>query len=209
MGDGWTGINISDVQKQLDAFKDAMKQIKSKYVQGAIKFTSNLSLVWASEKAVDFNQQIVSLEGFEEELNNCHNNILMSAAKAASFMAKYNGAEFEYDYTLWHGHYFFDKLQSEKDGLKGMNVALVKVALNDFHDKMKAVEADLDGVPMNFSMFDPAGDLQAEYKKMIDKSIIYIRNELSTIETVLNKAIEEETNNIMLGKQQAENVMAA
>ena len=210
MGDGWTGIDIGAVETQLDNFVEAMYDINSYYYATAREFANSLYRTWASEKAVEFNSKLEEIEHLEDTMVICHNKILASATKAANFMASYNGAEFNYDYVIWVlGDLKVQHLEAEKDGIKGMNVTLAKFALDTFNEKMKNIVNALDTLPMDFSLLDPAGELQAEYVALVKSAKENVQATAESVSAELTAAFETEEKNILLGKTQAETELAA
>lgn len=212
MSDGWTGINIDEVKGQLDAFDETMKNIVSEYRAAFDLLNEELYSTWASKNAVDFNANLLNLSHIIFAIDSSRERILYSAALAARYMAKHNGADFSYDAKVPENldrMYDFKRLEESKNGIMGMNVALAKVAVSTFTDSYKNVASKLDSISVNFSLLDPSGELENSYRELINETISHIDEIAESSINVLNAKFEEETNNIILGKQQAENILTA
>lgn len=199
-----------EVKFQLDYFYNEVYGILSDCKTAFDLFNDELYRAWASPNAVDFNEQLYDFVVAYHNTSALVDNILDSASKAASYMARSNGTEFSYS---WHSIAPFDtldyiKLVEKNNGRTGMNIPLCKIVLADFIDVVTKVVYDLNNIKMNFSLFDPAGDLQAEYRKMLKAASDQIASKLTDTANVMDKAFEEETMQITMGKEQAAQELA-
>lgn len=209
MSDGWTGINIDSVKGELDAFREAANEAQQFYRDAFCLFNYDLKLLWASEKAVEFNSRLLRLGWSTTWVGNEANKILDSATKAAQFMARQNGADFSYSYNPIVGENSYEALEEERNGIRGMNIPLAKVALDTFEENFQKFITMMDNLPMNFSLLDPAGELLATYKRMVNYIVNTIKTEVRWAKDRMKSAFEEESLRITLGKQQAEQQLAA
>ncbi len=210
MGDGWTGINLDAVKSQLDNFKSVMDEIANNYQTAFSLFNEELYRTWASEKAIAYNAHIKNLATLGLDIGRCAWDVLYSASRAADFMAQHNGASFSYDVgTRPSGEGDAKMLEDVKDGITGMNVVLAKMSVDAFKESTTSLIERLIEVPTDFSLLDPDGTLQTEYKRMVNQLILLISNAVSSAVNDAKAAFETEELNVMLGKQQAESQLTA
>ncbi len=210
MSDGWTGIKIEDVKNELDSFEESMNNIDVTYSTAYDLFNDELSHLWASDKAIDFNEKLIALSNFSHYFDTVRYKIISSAAVAASYMASHNGASFEYDVksvgTSQKTHYH--PLLEEIDGIKGMNIPLAKMSLNSFEESSQMVVNLIAELPLNFSLLDPSGELLAEYKNLINILSADLTEDINQAFSTLRTVFEEETLQITLGRIEAEDAIS-
>ncbi len=208
MADGWTGIDVETVENQISNFRDGMNRAYNNFKTAFELFNDSLYRTWASPKAVEFNPYIVNL-ALENLIDYAANNVLQAASTAASFMARYNGVNHTFTYEEITSSIEPVRLLEDKDGTIGMNVPLAKMALNAFTDSVNSVLNDLRDIPLDFALYDPAGEIKAQYVEMVNSAISHVEYLLEGATKDLEKAFDEETMNIRLGKVQAEQVLSA
>ena len=209
MGDGWTGINADEVRGQLQAFADAMTELGQTYCDAFDLFNDELYRAWASEKAVEFNKRLAYLAQQKANIYWRANTVLSAATTAARFMAKHNGAEFNFEINVGEKSDSYVNLEAEKNGVKGMNIPLAKLSLESFSNTVEQVIAGMEALPLDFGLYDPAGELKACYSEMMQDKIFWLRSETQTSVNQMKTAFEEESLNVQLGKTQAEQQLAA
>ncbi len=210
MGDGWTGINIGSVVKELDTFKGRMKEILTNYTDAFDLFNDELYRLWASENAVSFNDYIYKMAWIKYSIDYTGNDILVSAANAAKIMAQHNGASLTYDarrYMYSMGPHY-KKLVDSQNGIRGMNIPMAKYSLDTFLESVSNVINMLNDLPMNFSLLDPNGELLTQYQSMVKKLIESIQSRIEESKSKLNEAFETEQLKVTMGKEQAEQTLA-
>ena len=227
MSDGWTGLNIEAVKKELDDFEQKMTEISTMMDDAWTLFSDELHRMWASPKAVEFNKQLHKLDYYEYKITLDRDDILLSASNAAKVMAQHNGATFDYEYHGYHtngeldamgyhstcvacaGNPFPWELQESRNGVQGMNIPMVKYSLNCFRDSANNVVSMLNELPMNFSLIDPEGELVAIYRSIVSKTASDLQEAINTAVATVSAALEEETLQVRLGKEQAEQTLSA
>ncbi len=228
MSDGWTGLNIEAVKKELDDFEQKMYEIASNYQSAYDLFEDELKKLWASPRAVDFNTNLLHLERYGRKIKYDCDDVLRSASNAAKIMAQHNGATFDYDYHGYKtigereaetgqkinvGYVTWDEsfgpLKQSINGVEGMNIPLVKYSLDCFQGSAQAVINDLNALPINFSLIDPNGELVSLYRSIVTKRASELQEEINDAVATVSAALEEETLQVRLGKEQAEQTLSA
>ncbi len=173
-------------------------------------FSDELYRLWGSERAVAFNNVLTMLSELNVRIESVRYQILTSASKAASFMAQRNGATFNYDGNegVPSSGLEFQKLEVSKDGIKGMNIPLVKVSVDTFYQSTSQMVEMLRDAPLSFSLLDPAGELREEYKRLVLSLIGGLENTIGYSIGQIKEALEEEELQITMGKEQAAQTLA-
>lgn len=208
MGDGWTGLNVEAVKEQIQTFRNEAFRAYSNFKSAFELFNDSLYRTWASPKAVDFNSYIINL-AYENIICLSCNDVLQAACAAASFMARYNGDNTTFTYEELVEDIEPVRLLDNKEGITGMNIPLAKMALSSFTDSVKSVLNELRDLPVNFALYDPAGELKTQYQALVKDAISHIEFLVEGATKDLNAAFDEESMNITMGKQQAEQVLSA
>ena len=207
MSDGWTGINIGEVKNNLNEFKDGMESARELYFNSLIAFNVVLYRGWASERAVEFNTRLEKLAELNRTIRNYTEEMLHNAQMAGFYMAASNGANFDYDYFMNIIDTNYKPLAEEQDGVKGMNIPLVKDASVTFMANVGKVNAQLAAIPYNIALIDPSGELQAIYEEKVKKLAGDITEQLLYVVDELNEAFEQEELQLQMGKAQAEDAL--
>ncbi len=210
MSDGWTGINVNEVTQNLANFESEANAIASDF-RTAFEITSeDLYQYWASEKAVEFNKNIINVgSAYNLMVGNIY-VILNAAGTAAVEMAKANGEAFTNPYTEIPKDKLLTSvvtLRSDRDGVQGMNITAAKVSFDSFVDTCVSVLDRLSGLPTAFGLYDPAGELQNAYKNKIAETQSLIVGTVKESVTAISTAFENEVNQVEFGKRAAEEVL--
>lgn len=210
MSDGWTGINVNEVTQNLATFESEANAIASDFRTSFEITSEDLYQYWASEKAVEFNKNIINVgSAYNLMVGNIY-VILNAAGTAAVEMAKANGETFTNPYTEIPKDKLLTSvvtLRSDRDGVQGMNIAAAKVSFDSFVDTCVSVLDQLSGLPTAFGLYDPAGELQNAYKNKIAETQSLIVGTVKESVTAISTAFENEVNQVEFGKRAAEEVL--
>ncbi len=212
MGDGFTGINISEAGKVLDDFWDKKETITQKLGEAAREFEAEIVHNWASPKAKEFaknfSYKLVDVNIIPyKQLNEVYN----AAYYAASDMAKANGAEFTaangpymFTYTMFYGSGMLnDVVEVSPNGETGMNVQAVTAALEEFTNKVNAQLGAFRDLPREIALYDPSGELKATYQTRLTNAVESVNEIVKSITTEINSNIGTEQDTVITGVQTA------
>lgn len=210
MGDGWTGINIEGVQKNIAEFEGAFTNAITIFCNGFDTFNQELFGLWASEKAVEFNPNLKDFSDFKKELTETESGIIMSAGDAASIMASHNGATFVNPYSSgsFKNREGYTPLREILHGIKGMNIAVASVSLEEFKGICEQVKSLLENLPMNLELIDPDGSLVESFRKKVNSKVDKLKSLIGSLSNKLEAAFKNETNELKLGQEVAEAALA-
>ena len=222
-GNGFTGFDPVVAKNNIDEFWHAAVAAHEHLWATFEDLWVDLEFTWCSEKAVEFDKKYNNRgTGFQRvvlEFFRACDNIAKNARKAYSIIAKANSysdvmflEEYEIneeDHPTEYGSGFYYEFGCNlhpahpTNGVVGMNIMQVKLAVDVFKTKIQGVISEIDNLPMNIAFYDEDGSQAAAYaseiKKMKDK-IIEMTNQ---IVTEIASAMENEQNSILLAKQQA------
>ena len=204
-----TGININQVTADLKAFREAADNIVQKLSDASNTFGTIIVHNWSSPKAVEFaHQYSYKMVDIFIEPKKAFDAILNDAAIAASKMASANGASFDpmnyfpMPYTMFYGHSALDDVvEAAPGGEVGMNVDVVKAALEEFSSKVSQALALTDSLPRNIALYDSTGSLQASFSSRISDAVNKVNEVVSSITSAINASATTEANTIISGVQ--------
>lgn len=210
MSDEWTGIKLEAITRELNIFKDYMKNIATMYADAFALFSDELYRVWASERAVEYNRILIMLSELNVHIETTSYNVLDSASKAAKFMAEHNGASFAYDDIggIPTSGLSFTSLEVSKNGIQGMNIPLARISLDTFEETTSKIMEMVRNTPISFSLLDPAGELYDSYSRMVNSLTGKLGNAIGFAIGQLKATFETEELQIKMGKEQAAQELA-
>ncbi len=205
MGDGWTGIGLSEARADLDSFRHTMMELINIYANGFDELNETMYNCWASPNAKKFNDMFLKpLAEVETELASLATDVLTSATQAAQDVAKSNGASFIYEVPPLTANGEVRKtLLEEKDGKTGMNIPMVKVSVDNFLTTCSTIKENLHNIPMGFALLDPQNELLTAYQNRIKGLSEKITLLITTLSLAMENCYTAEELDLNLGKQQA------
>ncbi len=213
-GSGFEGIDRERAQRDIEGFGQATYDIYKKLENACTNFFSDLKNKWGSPKAVEYTLPYSHrLEELVSQLAIEAGHIYHGAYDAANVLLKAHGEEpFVDNYELFPDSLYtvsFEVCDTDVNGLTGMDKAGVKVILNTFTTIIHSVIEDLAALPTGISFYDSEGVLVETY----DRNLFYLQREISmwtnTLITKINESIDEEIDNILLAKEEAQDIMQA
>lgn len=215
MNDGFTGLSVAQAQNDMDAYAVKAFSNRHNYWLAFNYLFEELSQVWASPKAVDFDRIYRPI--IADNLANFDYTIAKNytdARDAYNFLARANGVPTIGSDSMYlidsNGNHAqglevdsFPKLLDNINGIVGINDEQAKIIMSSFESKIKAALEETDEIPMDIALYDPYGNLK--------KSFVNRVSFLKQLVTVLMKdmtrkveiAIEQEAHSVLLAKQQA------
>ena len=91
-----------------------------------------------------------------------------------------------------------------------MNVAVAKIAVSSFNEKIKDTLNTLDEIDLHtIALYDPEGSMQEAFKTVLTTLKTNIEELVSSINSAITSAYETEENNIRIAKDSAASTMSA
>lgn len=212
--EGFTGINIESAHSQIEVFAEMGSSASLELTNAIDSFFDDLSTKWASPKAVEFSGMYrVSLCDLRDELNITLKHKIHGCNDAAASLANANGATWtnvDNPFENYAGGVFVGTpLKEEIDGVVGMAVDNVKVIRDIFKTQMEKVTGILSEIPKTIDFYSPDGSLVTTYATGIESINSKMSELISSTLTSINTAIDEESDNVLLAKQNASDTLAA
>lgn len=232
MGDGFTGLDTTLAQNQINEFVGECWDLWQKYNEEVNYFIYNLGLCWSSPKAVEFyNTYGPKLWAIRENFNSMFNSIGVDATDAYNSLASSNGAE-TIDYPFFcnpkniksvtesdyqESEYFTfnpyrmlvtNPFAESRDGITGMDITKVVEIYGYFKDGITSVISELSSVSTDFAVYDPDGSLKASFKQRVNNMVDTMTETTNSICNSVEEALKTEQNVVMKGQAQAEATLA-
>ena len=210
-----TGLNITQVENDLTNFHNTSDQTIKLLGTAFTYLFSELYQYWASPNALAYTQTIIP--EINEKLSNLlteRNHILSGASYAANTLARVNGATFNGYFSIEQGQTFQYSLEVQKcrdnsDNKVGMNISMVKILLIAFENQMKQALDSFDNIPTAIAFYDNNGDLISTYERNVTGFKSIFTEELESIKTSINEYMTTETENSLMAKNQAIDVLSS
>ncbi len=207
-GEGMTGLNPGQAKQNIENFYSSAMHAGEELSNAFSDLLLNLSNSWASPKAMIFGE---SCDAQGSDLLNNYYTAIYSIAKNAehayNVIASAHGGEGYISVNISNeGHVESlggRSFKAEKDGVVGMNIALVKVDLDAFDISMNKFYSSLDSIPMEIAFYDTEGTQLASYRNAIAKCKNDAKTAAESVRKEVQAAMETEQNTILLAKQQA------
>lgn len=216
--DGITGFSPEEAKSNIYSFQTASDDVYSAYISANKNLFDDLYYTWCSTNAVDFYLRFSSvIEETATMLVNSLTAIVTNAERAYNIIAREHGWENMSSLSDEYHPYATGEVSIElkelrkinESGVVGMNIKLVQMSLDIYAKHMNEVITDIDNLPMNIAFYDPEGAQMTAYKETISKVKERITLELDVIDKEIKSAMETETDNIMLAKQQSTQILNA
>lgn len=207
--EGMTGFNPGLLISQIDNFVSSGRSAGIDIGDAYKNFIDELSYCWASPKAVQFwTDMTPKYEDAIWQLQLLIDAMAQKMVDAYNFAARANGAGTT-NYKN-EGGIGFDcgKLVDQKDGIVGMNVTEVRdVILPAFQNDVGLALDELRSLPKSIALYDDENGQQHYFSINVDNIIEKVEENIDEIVSEINGALETETDNILLAKQNATDVM--
>lgn len=214
-----TGFNPTEAQQQLREFMEYGTRAYEKAANSLNVLETNLYNNWFSPKAVEFGiDRISRLSLIEKDINTLYTSMYKSGVDAYNKLATSNGAStIAYEGPEEEFYYLSDNFrdthtatfkEASDDGTVGMDVEKVKLARDEYLNKMKELEYFISETPMNIAFFDPSNELQTTFKSKITKIVNYIKETIDHCFKDIDDAIDTETNIVTSSQQSAASVLS-
>lgn len=213
---GFVGMDPALAKSNIDDFKRAMLDVEDNFDSAVNTLFEELSYAWVSPNAVEFytkySEECYSLKKImiESELAICQGawrayNTMANALGCATISEDYG---YDANKSVSSGWLSISMLHDNKGGKSGMNVNLVKnFILPAFDIGVKRIEDSLTAVPTSIALYDAEGEQSGAYATGISNMKSKVENLLNDIKNSILNAIETETDNMLLAKQQSANAM--
>ncbi len=205
MDGGMTGFNPGLLKSQIDNFVSSARCAGIDIGVAYKNFIDELSYCWASPKAVQFwTDMTPKYEDALWKLQLLIDETAQNMVNAYNYAAQANGAgttSYENE-----GGVGFDcgKLLDQRDGVVGMNIIEVRdVVLPAFQNEVKLAVDELKNLPKSIALYDDENGQQHYFSVNVDDIIQKVEENIETIVSEINGAIETETDNVLLAKQNA------
>ncbi len=232
MGDGFTGLDATLAQNQIDDFVGTCWDLWQDYNEEVNYFIYQLGVNWSSPNAVQFyNTYGPKLWAIRENFKSMYNSIGVDATDAYNSLATSNGAEaMEYpmfcspnntktvtesDYQ--ESEYFTfnpyrmlvsNPFSESRDGVTGMNVDEVTKIYGYFKEGMSKVISGLSEVSTEFAVYDPDGSLQASFRTRVNNMVNTLTDTTTAMYNTIDSALTTEQNIVRTGQAAAESTLA-
>jgi len=213
----FTGLDIEKAKIELKRFKDQCDEVSETINQTFLNFFETLETKWASENAVAFGKKYSpKIADFLAEFDTHYLHVLSGAASAAQTIAYANGMSFgsteEYNYMevgeiIGAVDYYNRNIQTSINGVTGMVVANVQIALELLQNGIAKVITNLNELPKGIAFYSPDGMLRHTYNTNIEKFITQFEALCNEMVAEIKSYMETEIDNILLAKEQAQSIM--
>ncbi|MBQ3306570.1 MAG: hypothetical protein IJG68_00095 [Bacilli bacterium] len=206
---GFTGVNIEEATRNLDAFREAREQIVDKLVNAQDKFGTDIVHNWSSPKAVEF------ASSYGDKMTDIFlkpqiilDGILEAAAFGVMEMARSNGVSFDASrYSamptgrMSGANVLFSVKPEAPNGTVGMNTAEVKNAIATFSADINDALALMDNLPREIALYDEKGALAATFDEKVANAKSSVNEIVSEVLSSINEKMATETEAIITGVQ--------
>lgn len=214
--EGYTGLDTERAFAAIDNFYRKCDAVASDVEVSFVDLFEVLSQKWASPKAVIFSKDMISrcntlLEDFYTEVE----HIASGAAAAGEALANANGVSFpNNNYSVPAGFKASYNLGASScadnlNGVVGMDTESVRIATDAFEQSTKSIIAKLGDIPKGIAFYDSENQVVNTYGRNIDKFISNFDLLFKEMVAYLRDFIKTESDNILLAKQKATDVMSA
>lgn len=211
--DGFTGLNIEKASHDIESFNQTCWEIQSKVRMPLKEFFIYLARHWASPVAKQFSDNICAKwEEVDSEYLTAFQHIVSGATDAGRALARANGLDLPN--IINPGNVATaDPIKSfiseDINGIVGMDVEGVRIALDAFKEQEKEGIALFDELPENIAFYDPNGELIGTYSRNVKNFKTKFQEIINTVITEMEGYLETETDNILLAKQNANDTLNA
>ena len=212
---GFTGLNIERAVYDIKELHDIGWDIQEKVRMPLKYFFIYLEKHWASPVAKQFSDEVCAVwQELDSEYMTSFLHILQGAEDAARALAQSNGAYFPCHYGLESGYVhngdpIVIHIKEDIDGIVGMDVEGVRIALEAFKDQEKEGIALFDDLPEYIAFYDPEGELLGTYGRNVKNFKTKFEKIINTINEKMESYLETETDNILMAKQNAADTLNA
>ena len=216
----FTGLNPEEARMQIENFFDEISITSWNFCEfGMDSFIKGLKTAWCSPKAKEFGEKYFpKLYAIYDNCLTTATNICISAVAAYNYLATSNNTQTMSADGFENGKQK-ELIESKKgmlldeispNGVVGMNVAQVKMYLEVFKGNVDTFIRDMTSIRDNvdIAFYDPNGEMKAAYKTLIQKLIDNVTDLTSSMYTDLYHAFNDETDTILLAKDNAVSTMA-
>lgn len=213
--DGITGFNPTELDKQIATLMDCHLSFCLSFSSARLTYFNSLTKTWCSQKAVEFSKEFfLDFENCFIDVSNAFYALADKMQAAYNAMATANGAPTIDKYTDEGAEEhateseFVLKPESES-GDVGMNKQQVQYATDFFVEDVNSIIEHLNDMPVNISLFDPDGSMQATYNATVKTMTDEITALLNVLNGKLNTSIETEIENVTLGVNQSVSILSS
>ncbi len=208
--EGMTGFNPSLAKSQINDFVVQAKAANWKLSEAYTNFINELCFYWASPVAkqfsIDYNKKI---EDLVFEFGELIKSTQFAATNAYNSAAAAHGLPGISEYSD-EIHIGFDcpELFESKVGAVGMNVEVVRnEVLPSFLSAMREAFSTIEHLPRSIALYDDENGQMYAYSVRIGNFITKVNETAEAIIGEIQSALETETVNILMAKQNATEAM--
>ena len=208
--DGLIGIDVASARAEILQFAELGKKGYRQLFDCARYFFDDLSTKWASPNAVAFYDEYADLYynvvcDFERKLM----HKVHGANDAGRTLSRAHGESWvDVEYSVDSpGDYHYSFLKESIDGVSGMAVENVKTICYSFRAAIQNAVASVYYLPTSIQFVSPDGSLVSEYAINIKSIVDEMGETLDPLSSAIWTYIETETDNILLAKNEAENIL--
>ena len=207
--EGFTGLNIDAAQRQIRNFNRNGYRIIEGIIIYEIEFLNNLAHSWASPNAVDFSKKTMNrFEMFNLHFADRIYHITSGAYKACKVLADVNGAACSIpDIERCNVELDCECCGDTLDGATGMATESVRIYTETFLTKLKEYAEDINSLPRAIEFYDLEGNLSETYSTGINEVSEELDSMISEISTEIKNYMDNESDNILLAKEQATDML--
>lgn len=217
--DGMTGFNPEQAIRDISSTSEWLFSGYREYFDFCKSFINNLGDKWASPKAVEFGEKYMPLikeailymlkvqTSFDKSAREAYNIIARSNGYPLMHVSKEGQEVVNEVASLMDGE--FKPFREEYVGTVGMNINQAKEVLNTFISNTSVAIKDFESAPVEVAFFDPSGEMATAFRNEINNIKEKVTSLAESIENEVKGAMEEETNTILLAKQNATDTMSA
>ncbi len=219
--DGMTGFNPEQVKKEIADFALEAGNACADVDEAYGTFFYEMKNYWASPKAVEFSETYMPrIKGLIDEMSDAIKRIVEGVVEAYNSVATANGTPTAIDvdtiiFDVYgykdsfgtkdaNGIFISGGLSADNNGLVGMNISAVRdIVIPEFTASINKEVNDLYEIPTSIAFYDEDGSQHQAYESNI-RGFVEKFNELNeSLFASMKEALETETNNVLLAKQQA------
>lgn len=216
--EGFTGLDIQRAVYDIVDFYNSCDNLTLDINHCVREFFDVLNKKWASPNALAITKNLISKinETYAGFITN-FKHILSGACEAGRILAASHDADasrFNLGFDVESG-YVSNAVTDAKvceetlNGVTGMDTQGVKIALDLFVKDAKDIVRVMSNLPQGIAFYDPEGNMLTTYNRNITNHCNMFSALFEDIRIQVVNAINTETDNILLAKQQAQDAMSA
>ena len=195
MENGMIGLNPVEAKSRIEDFNGQASAIQREFVNKTSSFFFEMSKVWFSPKAMDFQADVVPLiDNLDKELVYFIESVVNDSCQAFNAIATSHGCPNIYvNSGPFTGSDYVRLLPNDEAGNVGMKIKEVKTRASEYLSSLNDIKNNLQTLPRNIAFYDREGALASSYATRIDKICNMVEDNTNIISEKLSSIVGEET----------------